>query len=78
MVVTVEYYRTWHKTLERAVRIMRARLYARAKGLKTLNSVDPEAYELQEIRSGESWGTVEVDGQTYQITEPSLRKLTSE
>jgi hypothetical protein len=76
MVVKAEYNRSWKNTLERAIRIMRARLYALAKGLRTLSEIDPEAYKLYQSRFDEFCGIVEVNGETYQITGPSLKKLT--
>lgn len=48
-----DYCRSWHKTLQRALRILRARLYARSKGLRTIEEagiVKPTVIDLNVVQ----------------------------
>jgi hypothetical protein len=51
--VKVNYERSWHKTFLRACRILRARLYAREKGLRKLEQAGDIPLAVSEIRLGE-------------------------
>jgi protein subunit release factor A len=61
--VTVGLERSQHKTLQRALRILRARLYARLKGLRTIEEagiVKPTVIDLNHVQ-------VDIDNERYFI-----------
>ena len=67
--VTVDRERSWHQSVKRALRILKARLYARNKGLATLDQSNLEQVKLVEVRKGQFAGEIKIEDSWYTITE---------
>ena len=66
--VKVEYRRSWITTLQAALRILKARLYARQKGIAKIQSGN--AFTVVEVRDGEFAVEVEINGNWFTVTLP--------
>lgn len=67
--VKVEYRRSWITTLQVALRILKARLYARQKGIAKIESSD-NALTVREVKQGEYAVEVEINGNWFTVTMP--------
>lgn len=67
--VIVDFERSWYKTLLRALRILRARLHARQKGIEKIEEAGEVPVEVAEIRLGEYVAEVKINGERFRIKE---------
>lgn len=66
--VIVERRGSWFKTMQVALRILKARLYARQKGIAKIESGN--AFTVREVRDGEFAVDVEINGNWFIVTLP--------
>ena len=69
LAVTVDRERSWHQSVKRALRILKARLYARNKGLATLDQSNLEQVKLVEVQKGQFAVEIKIDDSWYTVTE---------
>jgi hypothetical protein len=67
--VVVGFERSWHRTLLRALRILRARVYARQKGIEKIEEAGEVPVEVAEIHPGEYVVAIEIGSNTFTVTE---------
>ena len=67
--VIVGYERSWHQTHKRALRILRARVYARQKGIEKIEEAGEVPVEIAEIHPGEYVVEMEIGSNTFTVTE---------
>ena len=67
LAVTVGFERSWHRTLERARRILRARVHAHDKGLRAIMTADPVCV-ITEPTKGQFVAIARIGQYKYQIS----------